>query len=237
MKKKKLVFALMAILATVMSMSITACGGDDDDGEPGNGGSTQMYARLCDPLWGAFINSRTCFMSFGTDGTVTEGFNFKERYGTWSFTDNSGEKIKIDGNLIITEYLGESQLNLSFSGKTMTLYAPGTGKSVSFTDYSGGSGGGGGTESDEKVATEVLCITVMTGGGSKSVTDEIFHWYSGTYGSSPALYKSRNAADWDYVLIGRRNTDSTREGYRVSGYKYMATESPILHTMKYYYFD
>ena len=235
--KKKLIFALMAILAIGMSMAIVACGSDDDDEPNGGGGSTQMYARLCDPLWGGFAGSRIYFLSFSSDGSVTESVNGKEHYGTWSFPDNSGENIQINGNLSIIEYLGESRLSLSFSGKQMTLYAWSTGKSMSFTDYSGGGGGGGGDDSNERVPTKVLCITVISSGGSKSVNDDEYDWYRGTYGSSPALYRSRTGSDSDYVVLGRRNTDSTREGYRVSGYDYMATDSPILHTMKYYYFN
>ncbi len=243
MKKNNLLLVLMAIFVIGMTVAVTACGKDDGD-VPGNGDdngySSEMYAKLCDPLWGSFANSRMSFLSFSTDGTVMESFNRQEHYGTWSFQDNSYNTIEIYGNLTITEYLGESRLNLSFSGRDMTLYAPGTGKSMTFTDYSGGSGGsggGGGNESDERVSTEVLCITVITSDGSKSVSDEVYHWYRGTYGSAPALYRSRSASDSDYVLLGRRNTDSTREGYRVSGFDYMATESPLLHTMKYYYFD
>lgn len=236
MKKKNLFFALMSILGMVMSVALTACGNDNDN-EPENGSSKDMYVKLCNPLWGTFINSRTCFLSFSTDQNVTESFNRREHYGTWSFVDNNLDKIQINGNLSIIEYLGDSQLNLTISANEMTLYAPSTGNSVIFTNYSGGNDEGGDSESNERVSTRVLCITVITGGGNKSVSDEVYDWYRGMYGESPALYRSRSASDRDYVVLGRHNTDSSCEGYRVSGFDYKATDSPNLNTMKYYYFN
>lgn len=58
MNKKHFLFTLLAIIFTGIGLSLTACGGDDND-EPDTDSEIPLYAleRLCNPLWVSFTNS------------------------------------------------------------------------------------------------------------------------------------------------------------------------------------
>ena len=232
---KTFVCRILLLLSVIcVSATFTACGGDDDD-EPQWNDSATAKQKLCGKIWSTYTPAGTFWFMFDENGTFEEtriGIPIEETRASWYFSSDDCTAVHISGGNFA--YVYGNYYELSFPGDQMTL--SNFGETFTFTNLSG-AGGGSGSETAPRTPTEVLCITVYTDGHNETVEHAVYDWYLGFYGSAPALYKNRNDYKTDYVVLGRTNTDRDCHGYNVSGFKYVATASPILHTRVYYYFS
>lgn len=235
MRKTILRLSLLLLAVVFMSVCLPACGHTD---EPDRGTDpAAVEDQLCGKIWSTYTPAGTYWFLFDRNGTFEEtriGIPIEETRASWYFTSDDCTAVHISGGNFA--YVYGNYYELSFPGDQMTL--TNFGETFTFTNLSGGGGGGGsGGDTDTRTPTEVLCITVYTVDHNETVEYDVYDWYLGFYGSAPALYKNRNDYKTDYVVLGRTNTDRDFHGYNVSGFKYVATESPLLHMRVYYYFS